>query len=398
MQSAMQNGRRWQTMPARILLRIHANGSEYPEASGALALVPSAENTYVGNLSEQSTNLAQTILQSYCDATGIENLGVQYNDTMTGINWSAQPEDAAEKNVDSAVNTVDIIPPVEAIPSEKEIAQLSQDKELTALLRSLADDAAQTGGVWAVAVQRANDETASRCSASLIKLFVAATVEENSDSVAAWEQYSGETADLLFHMISESGNEAPHTLVNRLGNGNAEAGMALVNAYCTKYGYQDTSRQADRKKGIIAVVAAVVGIALVGWLLFGERGYKATVEKFFEACMDGDVQGVFKLIPNDVIKSTVELQGYDKEDMQNFVNQTENELKGMLALGGVITGDMDLDVDITGDNDITGEQLKTLQTEYKDEYNVKVKKAKIVYVNGSLNSSNFSRGQDLEIL
>lgn len=76
---------------ADILIRIHANGSENPEASGALALVPSAENAYVGNLSEQSTNLAQTILQSYCDATGIENLGVQYNDTMTGINWSAQP-------------------------------------------------------------------------------------------------------------------------------------------------------------------------------------------------------------------------------------------------------------------------------------------------------------------
>lgn len=210
-------------MPARILLRIHANGSEHPEASGALALVPSAENTYVGNLSEQSTNLAQTILQS------------------------------------------------------------------------LADDAAQTGGVWAVAVQRANDEQCYAVnskpmqSASLIKLFVAATVEENPDSVVAWKQYSGETADLLFHMLSKSGNEAPHTLVNRLGNGNAEAGMALVNAYCTKYGYQDTLRQADRKKEIIAVVAAVVGITLVGWLLFGERGYKAIVEKFFEVCMDGDV-------------------------------------------------------------------------------------------------------------
>lgn len=331
-QLAMQNGRRWQTMPARILLRIHTNGSEYPEASGVLALVPSAENTYVGNLSEQSTNLAQTILQS------------------------------------------------------------------------LADDAAQIGGVWVVAVQRANDEQCYAAnsklmqSASLIKLFVAATVEENPDSVAAWEQYSGETADLLFHMLSKSGNKAPHTLVSRLGNGNAEASMALVNAYCTKYGYQDTSRQADREKEIIAVVAAVVGIALVGWLLFGERGYKATVEKFFESCMDGDVQGVFKLIPNDVIKSTIESRGYDKEDMQNFVNQTENELKGMLALGGVMAGDMDLNIDITEDNDITGEQLKKLQKEYKDEYNVKVKKAKIVYVNVSFDSSNFSGAQDLKIL
>lgn len=167
--------------------------------------------------------------------------------TLLLLSACAQPEDAAEKNADSAVDTVDIIPPVEAIPSEKEIAQLSQDKELTALLQSLVDDAAQTGGVWAVAVQRANDEQCYAVnskpmqSASLIKLFVAATVEENPDSVAAWEQYSGETADLLFHMLSESDNEATNTLVNRLGNGNAEAGMELVNAYCTKYGYQDTS-------------------------------------------------------------------------------------------------------------------------------------------------------------
>lgn len=76
---------------ADILLRIHANGSEDPGASGALALVPSAENAYVGSLSAKSADLAQTILSAYCDATGMKNLGLQYNDTMTGINWSAQP-------------------------------------------------------------------------------------------------------------------------------------------------------------------------------------------------------------------------------------------------------------------------------------------------------------------
>lgn len=158
-----------------------------------------------------------------------------------------------------------------------------------------------------------------------------------------------------------------------------------------------SQRQADTKKGIIAVVAAVVVIALVGWLLFGGRGYKATVEKFFEACMDGDVQGVLELIPNDVIESTMESQGFDKGDMQNFVNQAENELKGMLAIGGAIAGNMDLNIDITGEDDITGEQLKTLQTEYKDKYNVKVKEAKTVNVNVSLDSGILSGAQDLEI-
>lgn len=142
---------------------------------------------------------------------------------------------------------MEVVPPVETNPSETKTAEPPQDQELTALLQSFVNDTAQAGGEWAVAVQRANEEQcyAVSCkpmqSASLIKLFVAATVEENPESLAAMEQYSGETDELLFHMLSESDNEATNTLVARLGNGDAKAGMALVNAYCTQNGYQDTS-------------------------------------------------------------------------------------------------------------------------------------------------------------
>ena len=76
---------------ADVLLRIHANGSEDPAAAGALALVPSSENVYVGALADESARLAEIVLTSYCAATGIENRGLQNNDTMTGINWSEQP-------------------------------------------------------------------------------------------------------------------------------------------------------------------------------------------------------------------------------------------------------------------------------------------------------------------
>ena len=76
---------------ADVLLRIHANGSEDPAAAGALALVPSSENVYVGALADESARLAETVLTSYCAATGIENRGLQNNDTMTGINWSERP-------------------------------------------------------------------------------------------------------------------------------------------------------------------------------------------------------------------------------------------------------------------------------------------------------------------
>ena len=246
---------------ADILLRIHANGSENAAANGALAVVPSADNTYVGCLSAESEDLAETILDAYCDATGMKNLGLQYNDTMTGINWSAQPVVILEmgfmtnKHDDLAMAqdafrqtmAEGIAEGVKAYFEAKETAAAVQDEELSAMLQSLANDTAQAGGVWAIAVQRADEEQCCAVnskpmqSASLIKIFVAATVEENLDSVAAWESYSGETADLLFHMLSESDNEATNALVTRLGNGDAEAGMALVNQYCTENGYSDTS-------------------------------------------------------------------------------------------------------------------------------------------------------------
>ena len=76
---------------ADIYLRIHANGSEDTSVHGALALVPSAQNPYVADLHESSLQLAQCVLTAYCEATGFSDLGVQDNDTMTGLNWSTCP-------------------------------------------------------------------------------------------------------------------------------------------------------------------------------------------------------------------------------------------------------------------------------------------------------------------
>ncbi len=74
-----------------IYVRIHANGSENSSANGALGMVPSPSNPYVGDLSEESYRLAECILEAYCSTAGFESLGVQYYDNMTGINWSKIP-------------------------------------------------------------------------------------------------------------------------------------------------------------------------------------------------------------------------------------------------------------------------------------------------------------------
>lgn len=163
-------------------------------------------------------------------------------------------QEAAAENA-PVISQAEVTPP-EEIQASGEIqapeaasaeAPATQPEELSNMLQSFTGDTQQAGGEWAAAVQRADE---GRCiasnsrpmqSASLIKLFVAATVEENMDMVTAGEQYSGETADLLFSMLSQSDNEAANTLVRRLGGGDAAAGMALVNQYCAANGYEDTS-------------------------------------------------------------------------------------------------------------------------------------------------------------
>ena len=74
-----------------VYIRIHANGSDDPSTNGALAMTMSPENPYVGSLYQQSFVLAEDILNSYCQETGFANLGIQYYDNMTGINWSKIP-------------------------------------------------------------------------------------------------------------------------------------------------------------------------------------------------------------------------------------------------------------------------------------------------------------------
>lgn len=74
-----------------IYVRIHANGSDHSGVSGALAMVPSPSNPYVGELAEESYRLAETILDAYCKKASFSSLGIQYYDNMTGINWSKLP-------------------------------------------------------------------------------------------------------------------------------------------------------------------------------------------------------------------------------------------------------------------------------------------------------------------
>lgn len=95
------------------------------------------------------------------------------------------------------------------------------------------------GGTIAVSVGRISDGIPSSVNdhqmqaASLIKLFVAGCVYETMSDPSQYES-------LISSMISVSDNTACNSLVEILGGGDTQAGMAAVNAYCMAHGFAET--------------------------------------------------------------------------------------------------------------------------------------------------------------
>lgn len=240
---------------ADISVRIHANGSEDQTVNGALVLIGSEENPYVGDLYENSLNLGTAVLDSYCQETGMKNLGVQTNDTMTGINWSEIPVIILEMgfmtNEQDDLNMADegyrirmaegIANGIDTYYSENGLNEL--EEVVQTAISSESENGTQVS-VYAEKIesgQSVSVNSGPMQSASLIKLFIAGSVYEQLDTLRAAEAYENETEELVKDMLSVSDNTAANTLVKRLGRGNAEKGKETVNDFCTKNGYMDTS-------------------------------------------------------------------------------------------------------------------------------------------------------------
>ncbi len=238
---------------ADISVRIHANGSEDSDTNGALVLIGSAENPYTASLYESSYRLGEKVLNAYCNATGIQNLGIQFNDSMTGINWSQIPVIILEMgfmtNQQDDLNMADpayrkkmadgIVSGIQAYYGFY-LEDLSQQIRTT-----IAPFLASGSKVSVYAEQLSTGTYASVNSqpmqaASLIKLYIAGCIYEHLGTLHEQEAYPGETEELLQGMITISDNDAANTLVNRLGVGNSQAGMILVNQYCQTHNFTDT--------------------------------------------------------------------------------------------------------------------------------------------------------------
>lgn len=259
-----------------VYVRIHANGSDDSSVDGALAMVPSPNNPYVGHLAEDSWLLGDCILNEYCEKASFDSLGVQYYDNMTGINWSKIPVMILEmgfmtnESDDLRMADADIqILMAEGIADgideyfirkgmkTKEVSPEAQT-QMNTILEILGEEylypALDKGEQWAVSMidmdtgahGNINGDVSMK-SASVIKAFILATVYDRvcypssaERQIYIEESYDGELKQLLTDMITVSSNEASNTLIERLGGGDAAVGMSVVNQFCEENGYTGT--------------------------------------------------------------------------------------------------------------------------------------------------------------
>lgn len=259
-----------------IYVRIHANGADDPSVSGALAMVPSPANPYVGDLAEDSYLLADCILGAYCEKASFQSLGIQYYDNMTGINWSKLPvmilemgfmtnesddlrmadPDVQQQMADGIADGIDdyFIQKGCKVSEASVKAQNKVDTVLEILGEEYIFPAQDRGENWAVSLIDLNtgaesslNGAASMKSASVIKAFILAAVYDRvcyptsaERQIYISESYDGELKELLTEMITVSSNEAANTLIERLGSGDTALGMEIVNQFCEENGYSGT--------------------------------------------------------------------------------------------------------------------------------------------------------------
>lgn len=260
-----------------IYVRIHANGSDDAGVQGALAMVPSSNNPYIPELAEDSYTLAECILSAYCEKASFTSLGIQYYDNMTGINWSKLPVMILEmgfmtnQSDDLRMSDASVQPlMVEGIADgidlyfekkdmKKKVVSGEATEKMNTLLEIIGEDfvypAEAQKEQWAVSVQDLKtgaegdlNGDVKMASASVMKVFLMATIYDRvcypaseERHISFEESYDGELKQLITDMITVSDNTAANTLLERLGNGDATAGMAVVNEFCQENGYAQTS-------------------------------------------------------------------------------------------------------------------------------------------------------------
>lgn len=142
--------------------------------------------------------------------------------------------------------------------------------------------------------------------------------------------------------------------------------------------------------GAVAVAAVVVVILLVS--IFGGRGYKTTVDKYFNSTLKADAKGLMSVFPDKVLDELLDNYDSRKEAIEQY-NKT---------LAYVIEreyGDSKIKYSITyiDTEDISGDELRGLKNDYVEDYDLKIKAAMEVDIKATITVDGKEESQTMTI-
>lgn len=153
------------------------------------------------------------------------------------------------------------------------------------------------------------------------------------------------------------------------------------------------SHRQNKKVGLIAAIVIAVVVLIGVFALFGGRSYKATIKKYVNATYDVNAGAIFDLVPDDMMDYMLEDDGYDRDDLEDLIEEANEELQNMIdQIERYVGEDWKLSYKIANAEKVTGDDLADLKKDYK-KMGVKVSAAKTVKVEltvkyGETESSN----------
>lgn len=124
--------------------------------------------------------------------------------------------------------------------------------------------------------------------------------------------------------------------------------------------------------GLAAVVLAV--LVLLGWIIFGGRGYEETVGQFFSSILDADVESFMELIPPEILEAVDDEADY--ENLEESFDISKTFLSRLYD-----PEEYEFSYEIIEDEDLSKSELRDLQEEYEEGIEgIKITQAKTVTV------------------
>lgn len=276
---------------ADLIVSLRANVSDDGTLSGAMADTASSDNEFLSEgLISEGQRLGQSLLESYCQATGIENLGLEAEDDLALINYSSIPTavlrlgyisndtqeaylldpenqqtmaSAISAGIDSYLGidengrTNSYSTGAKSSDSEKKGAEAATTAKgpIPSILEDYLTAQEEQGEVWTVAYGNLKSgeqygylENEQVDSAELLGVYIMGAVYKwmcyppsDGEMIEFGQEYPGQLRETIEKMVQNGDTDAANLLVERLGGGDFGAGIQIVNQFCKDNGYTHTT-------------------------------------------------------------------------------------------------------------------------------------------------------------